>query len=394
MSHEREGDRSSGASPASPPTQPPGHPAHVRRHPEKRDGPRRVRHGLKLQEIVDFSALTGRQTLSAAAEARTLLHSIDLVQQWLALMQARFDVAALVAGFEYAQSGQVMSLDFSGGSGGGAIEAQVQGSSPRPYTTRLLVPTFSAEQWDRLIDSMAAEAVYVAKLLTGELPPALDELLARLGLTLLPQEQRDQETKRQTDEVMEQRDQETKRQRDEVMDSTSSLRPSLSFACTCAEPGPCKHAAAVAYLVAERLAEHPLSIFTLLGMPAERMLERLRRARTIHTHGVASAHADPMIPESQVEPPPLEACLGESAADFWRHGPQLAELEHRPPPHHAPHALLRRLGPSPLAGKFPMAGLLASVYDTVTSAMKRMREEVEGPTSASEAADDRDGASE
>jgi hypothetical protein len=80
-----------------------------------------------------------------------------------------------------------------------------------------------------------------------------------------------------------------------------------------------------------------------------------------------------MIPESQIQPPPLASCIEE----FWRAGPELAELEHRPPPQHAPHALLRRLGPSPLNGRFPLAGLLASVYDTVSEAAKRMREEAE-----------------
>jgi hypothetical protein len=80
-----------------------------------------------------------------------------------------------------------------------------------------------------------------------------------------------------------------------------------------------------------------------------------------------------MIPESQVEPPPLELCLD----DFWRSGPRLAELEAKPPPQHVPHALLRRLGPSPMNGKFPMVGLLASIYDTIAESARKLREKNE-----------------
>jgi hypothetical protein len=48
-----------------------------------------------------------------------------------------------------------------------------------------------------------------------------------------------------------------------------------------------------------------------------------------------------------------------------------------PPPQHAPHALLRRLGPSPLPGRFPLVGLLASVYDTVAEEAIRLRDRAE-----------------
>ena len=48
-----------------------------------------------------------------------------------------------------------------------------------------------------------------------------------------------------------------------------------------------------------------------------------------------------------------------------------------PPAVHAPHALLRRLGPSPLRGRFPLVGLLASVYDTVAQRALSLRDRAE-----------------
>ena len=58
---------------------------------------------------------------------------------------------------------------------------------------------------------------------------------------------------------------------------------------------------------------------------------------------------------------PLDAPIEE----FWRPGLALSQLENMPPAHHAPMALLRRLGPSPLEGRFPLVGLLASAYESI-----------------------------
>ncbi len=42
-----------------------------------------------------------------------------------------------------------------------------------------------------------------------------------------------------------------------------------------------------------------------------------------------------------------------------------------PAPDHVPHALLRRMGPSPMGGKFPMVGLMASIYDSIRARAPR-----------------------
>ncbi len=56
---------------------------------------------------------------------------------------------------------------------------------------------------------------------------------------------------------------------------------------------------------------------------------------------------------------------------------KLKELQHVPPPHHVSHALLRRLGPPPLKGKFPLVGLLASIYDSVAEYAVKLRDRAE-----------------
>ena len=55
----------------------------------------------------------------------------------------------------------------------------------------------------------------------------------------------------------------------------------------------------------------------------------------------------------------------ERLEDFWTGGNALLEFERTSKSTHAPHALLRRLGTTPLEARFPLVGLLASIYDSV-----------------------------
>jgi uncharacterized Zn finger protein len=274
--------------------------------------PRRVRSGVKLR----------------GGEVRTWVGG-----RWLALVEQLVGIPERLGGRDYARRGQTVTLEFVPG----GIEARVQGRAARPYTTRWRIPVFDEGQWQRLIDAMAAEALYAAKLLARELPEAVDELPGLGDLHLLPR------------------------------------APEVRLECDCGRGAACRHAAAIGYLAAERLDRDPLKAFELRGMAVPRLLERLAAVRARQTRSVA-AHAEPLVPHAvQQASRPLEACLD----SFWRPGPQLAELQRMPPPQHAPHALLRRLGPSPLAGRFPLVGLLASVYDTVAQEAIRLRDRAE-----------------
>lgn len=303
--------------------------------PEKRfaerrfDGPRRVKNGLKL------SSREGPVARSA------------LASQWMTLIESHVAPEAMQQGLEYARSGQIVSMQTLVGE----IDARVQGTAARAYVVRVMLPSLTEQQWDALIESMAREAIHVAKLLAGELPPGLDQLFAQQGAALLPQ--------------------------------PGGIRST----CTCPSgaSGGCKHVAAVAHLLADLLSDRPLLIFTVLGQPVERLVERLRQARVLHTHGVASAHGEAMASKSTPTLPAIESQVD----DFWRGSTVTddADAALSPELQHVPHALLRRLGTSPLAGRFPMVGLLASIYDAVADAARLKRDEsVEGDQQPSDAA--------
>ncbi len=267
--------------------------------------------------------------LRATGEARTWAGA-----QWLALLESMIPDPERRAGLEAARGGQVAGLTVNPG----LVEANVRGPGPAPSRVRVEVVTLGAEEWRRVVDAMASEAFYLAKLLAREVPAGIDALLA--PQTLVPA----------ADEV--------------------------SVQCTCSPEsgGRCRHAAAVVYLVAGVVDDDPLAALAIRGMQGEQLLERLTAARAQRVQGPSAAHTEPRPPAAPDATRPLEQCL----EDFWRPGVQLAELQRMPPPHHAPHALLRRLGPSPLTGRFPLVGLLQSVYDEVARHALELRDRAEG----------------
>lgn len=319
------------------------------RQQRRNDGPRRIKNGMRLRRK------EGMDNLPWPASA------------WHARIDARIDATMRLEGLDYARVGQTASLTVTPG----MIEAVVQGRAARPYRVAIEVSQLSAQEWERIVSIMAAEAIWSAKLLSGELPIGVETLFRSLGRTLVPE----------TDEEM-------------------------RATCTCQQfidigGAPCKHIVAAWALVIERIEVDSLLSFTLRGLDGQRLLERLQEARAIATRGVSRAHSTPPVAESAPTPPPVERCLQE----FWKPGRRLHELSELQPEEHVPHALLRRLGPSPFqananraahvqaapskgqnplppptpnagqpTSKFPLVGLLASIYDSIAQASQKLRD--------------------
>jgi uncharacterized Zn finger protein len=279
----------------------------------RQEGPRRLKNGIRLRRR------EGIDLLAWPADA------------WSLLLLEGISDGVKTEGLDYARAGQTASLQITPA----GVEASVQGRQPRPYTVRIAPEVLAPADWDRVVAIMAREAVYSAKLLAGEMPPLVEQPFVSLGRHLVP------------------------------IDASTVKR-----SCTCDLPAPCKHVACVAALLIERLAGDPLLAFTLRGLDGQRLLERLQEARAIATRGVARAHSTPPAADAAPEAPPLDRCL----EGFWRPGRQIDEMPSETEPF-APHALLRRLGPTPLQGKFPLVGLLASIYDSIAEHGRKLRDE-------------------
>jgi uncharacterized Zn finger protein len=179
------------------------------------------------------------------------------------------------------------------------VEAVVQGSRPEPYKVTIRFTRLSDAEWERVIDAMASQAIYAARLLSGEMPEDIEDLFTAAGASLFPREQEDMQTH-----------------------------------CSCPDwANPCKHIAAVHYLLGERFDEDPFLMFLLRGRSQSEIVAALRARRG----GSRETTAEP-VEAGAAAPPDL--------LTFWRTPEQTEEVAlHFALPES--HALpVKRLGPA------------------------------------------------
>jgi uncharacterized Zn finger protein len=250
----------------------------------------------------------------------------------------------LSRGRNYARSGQVLKLDI----GTGHVTATVQGSRVKPYRVRLTVDPLTTRQWRRVEEALAARAIFRARLLAGEMPAEIEEVFAGCGTPLFPKSERD-----------------------------------LEMTCTCPDwEVPCKHVAAVCYVLAEAFDDDPFAMLAWRGKGRDDLLAALRllsggRAATGpggsgpggSGHGDsrrrAGAHRDGGRASGgglagDVADKPLAECID----SFWSTPLSAARLQALPPATPAPADLLLRSLDPPLitAGGQDLVTLLRPAY--------------------------------
>ncbi|HXW46033.1 MAG TPA: SWIM zinc finger family protein [Streptosporangiaceae bacterium] len=229
----------------------------------------------------------------------------------------------LSRGKNYARSGQVLSLTI----GTGHVSAQVQGSRPKPYKVVLTVVPLTKPQWRKVEQALAARAVFRARLLAGEMPAEIEEIFTSCGTPLFPRSPRD-----------------------------------LMMSCSCPDWGvPCKHLAAVCYVLAEAFDDDPFGILAWRGKGREDLLAALR-ARTGPGQAGGTAGQPARQPgDRQPADRPLADCID----GFWSSGLSPARLRALPPAPAAPaDLLLRGFEPPPItvAGQ-DLASVLRPAYE-------------------------------
>lgn len=262
------------------------------------------------------------------------LQSHPIAGAWLESIQRLVGSDDMEWGLRIAVAGRVRTLEV----GPGVVSANVSEEGEGGRRVTLSVPMIHETDWIRLVEAMASEAVYTARFIEGEFPPNLVELFKECEVDLVPGPGEDIMVRTTTDS------------------NESSHR----------------RAAAVGWLAAERLAIEPLRILDIRGYEVTHLVDRIRRVRSQQLAGGGVAHPEPGLLGIQEAAVPL----GESVEHYWRIGSPQEQVEARGPGHHIPHALLRRLGQSPMEGKFPLSGLLATIYDLVA---ERSRAILEGP---------------
>jgi len=221
--------------------------------------------------------------------------------QWIGVLESFNIGARLGRGRSYARRGQVLSIEIDKGK----VHAKVQGSRPKPYDVKLQVKTLSASDWRKLAKVLSRQAIFSSKLLMGEMPQDIEKAFKKAGLFLFPEKLKD-----------------------------------LKTACSCPDwSNPCKHIAAVYYLLAEEFDRDPFLIFKLRGINREDLVAMLSRPDKKATQKKDKPKQEPFHED--------EEALTSDISKFWN-GETISDDifgEVRIPP--MPAALPKRLGSFP-----------------------------------------------
>ncbi|WP_067549458.1 SWIM zinc finger family protein [Nocardia crassostreae] len=225
-----------------------------------------------MNAYVDYSEFGPRRAVKGGVAARSRRGAAFSKTWWgRAFLEAIEDVAdsgRLTRGRSYARTGQVISYRLEPG----AVSAEVQGSQPRPFISVLALRQLRDERLDELVGLVRATPGMLGEIASGTLPHGLAPLL-------LPK--------------------------------TAS---ELDFPCTCPDSGwPCKHVAAVCYVIAERLDERPGDLLTLRGIRLDTLIGSVERETAAADNGDLYGEGVklPALPKPEYRPAPedLDAVL-------------------------------------------------------------------------------------
>jgi len=253
-------------------------------------------------------------------------------RRFIAVLESYGMSGRLARGRSYARAGQVLDFELSQGK----VTARVQGSRVRPYQVRIGILPLTTAQWRTVQERLASQALFRAKLLAGEMPREIEEVFADCGTPLFPHSAGD-----------------------------------LDMRCSCPDwEVPCKHLAAVCYVLAEEFDRDPFAMLAWRGRGRDELLTALRaiqagpRARAGHEDPPrAAASAAGTAGRAGLDG--AAAPLGECLESFWSPGLSPARLRAlaRAPESATPDLLLRMFPPPPVQvrGK-DLADVLAAAY--------------------------------
>jgi uncharacterized Zn finger protein len=268
-------------------------------------------------------------------------------KRWIKTLESFNIGARLSRGKSYARKGQVTSIKIEAG----LVRAKVQGSNPKPYSVTIKVRTLNGSEWDLLAEKLALKPIFAAKLLAGEMPEDIDSEFKEIGLSLFPETLDDLETD-----------------------------------CSCPDwSNPCKHIAAVYYLLGEEFDRDPFLIFKLRGVDMDDFMSILGKGSSSEKQNlVAEDRSFLEVPgvqsgldtrsENEVEASPFSPePLPFDAETFWGKSSENPEEEEnssfevRIPP--VPAMLPKRLGKFPFwRGEEDLLEVLEEVYKNTSPA--------------------------
>lgn len=233
-------------------------------------------------------------------------------KQWISLLRSTSWSNRLARGKRYARMGQVGDFKITRGE----VTASVQGTKARPYRIIISLKPFSREIWERVYGIVAENPLQYALLRAHKLNDDFLGLLNNNGIYFLPR-------------------------------STMEIKTS----CSCPDvANPCKHIAAVIYIVGEALDENPFLLFQMRGQPFDDFLESVRKL-------IPHALSDEEVQRESINP-------DISSVRFWEAGGEFRKINTYRRYPDVPYALLKLLGiPKFLPRTKMVLNQLESAYD-------------------------------
>jgi uncharacterized Zn finger protein len=241
-------------------------------------------------------------------------------EKWLATLHRFGWKGRLANGRLYATEGRVVSFAVETG----RIVAKVQGSRPEPYDVEIRLKPLPDSDWDLVVEIMSCQALFAAQLLAGEMPPDVEEAFDAAHAPLFPRNKEDLQAK-----------------------------------CSCPDwANPCKHVAAVYYVMAESFDKDPFLLFHLRGRGRDTLLGMLRVQR--------AAEAQFMTLDIET----MES--GHESLRFWQSGDELEAVHISIAPPAFPGVTAKKLGRPPFwRGPTDAITRLPEVYEAIA---RRARE--------------------
>jgi uncharacterized Zn finger protein len=197
-------------------------------------------------------------------------------KRWIAVLESFNIGGRLQRGRTYARGGQVLSIEVEKGK----VTAKVQGSERQPYAVRIELNVLDADEWDAVLRTLTQQALFVARLLAGEMPQEIEEVFTKADVSLFPKKLKD-----------------------------------LRTSCSCPDvSNPCKHIAAVYYLLGEEFDRDPFLLFRLRGLSREELMARLEASAPATP---AETEAGANAPEAAEGAAEARQPLPANPASFW-----------------------------------------------------------------------------
>jgi uncharacterized Zn finger protein len=260
-------------------------------------------------------------------------------RRWIEALEhlSRDNLHHLGRGRAYARAGHVHELKVEPG----RVTATVKGES-ETHAVSVRVAVLSSAAWQKAIAALGSQAVFSAELLAGRMPAHVEDAFRATGRALFPARQHELDTD-----------------------------------CSCEDwVGPCKHVAAVHYVLGAALDKDPFLLFELRGRTKQQILGALRTSRRTSSQDAAAAELVERLDEKAAQRRADSAALADRGADsvnpddYERCPTPLPPLQFSVAKPTVSGALLKQLGPPPAPSN---DGFLAALIPVVTAAAELAR---------------------